>query len=50
MVKEHRIAIYIVSLLLLCVSIIGIYSIKISGSLIEDMPKKAEFFQDIKFS
>ena len=34
MVKEHRIAIYIVSLLLLCVSIIGIYSIKISGSLI----------------
>ena len=49
MVKEHRIAIYIVSLLLLCVSIIGIYSIKISGSLIEDMPKKAEFFQDIKF-
>lgn len=49
MVKEHRIAIYICSTVLLCLSIIGIYSIKISGSLIEDMPKKTEFFKDIKF-
>ena len=28
---------------------IGMYQIKISGSLIEDMSKKAEFFQDIRF-
>lgn len=49
MVKEKRIAIYLTSLTLLVVCIIGIYKIKISGSLIEDMPKKAEFFQDIRF-
>lgn len=49
MVKEHRIAIYIMAVALLCTSIIGIFNIKLSGSLIEDMPKKAEFFQDIKF-
>ncbi|PVW14291.1 efflux RND transporter permease subunit [Marixanthomonas spongiae] len=49
MVKEHRIAIFIVSIVMLCVSIIGIYTIKISGSIIEDMPKKTEFFKDIRF-
>ena len=49
MVKEHKIAIYATALVLLIVSIIGIYQIKISGSLIEDMPKKAEFFKDIRF-
>lgn len=48
-VREHRIAVYIVSIALLVVSIIGIYQIEISGSPIEDMPKKAEFFQDIRF-
>ncbi|PKA83192.1 hypothetical protein ATE92_1341 [Ulvibacter sp. MAR_2010_11] len=49
MVREHRIAIYISAILLLCASIIGIFNIKISGSLIEDMPKSADFYQDIKF-
>ena len=49
MVKEHRIAIYFSTVILLVASIIGIYQIKISGSLIEDMPKKTEFFQDIRF-
>ncbi|HEY9185479.1 MAG TPA: efflux RND transporter permease subunit [Salegentibacter sp.] len=49
MVRHHRIAIYIVSVFLLVVSIIGIYTIKISGSLLEDMPQEATFFQDIKF-
>jgi len=49
MVREQRIAIYIVSFLLIVTSIIGIFQIKISGSLIEDMPKKTEFFEDIKF-
>ena len=49
MVRHHRISIYILSIMLLVASIIGIYTIKISGSLLEDMPKKAEFFQDIKF-
>ena len=49
MVKERKIAIYTTSLILLVVSIIGIYQIKISGSLIEDMPKDKEFFKDIRF-
>ncbi len=49
MVRDRRISIYIVALLLLCTSIIGIYNIKISGSLIEDMPKNTGFFDDIRF-
>jgi predicted RND superfamily exporter protein len=48
-VREHKIAIYSSAVALLCASIIGMFQIKISGSLIEDMPKKAGFFQDIKF-
>jgi len=48
-VRNHRIAVYIVSIILLTMSIIGIYKIRISGSLIEDMPQRAEFFKDIRF-
>ena len=48
-VRERRISIYVTSIVLLVVSIIGIYQIEISGSPIEDMPKKAEFFKDIRF-
>jgi len=49
MVRTRRITIYISAVLLLCASIIGIYNIKISGSLIEDMPKNTAFFKDIRF-
>ena len=49
MVREEKIAIYAVSLLLIIGGIIGIYQIKISGSLIEDMPQETEFFKDIRF-
>ncbi|MDC7996468.1 efflux RND transporter permease subunit [Gilvibacter sediminis] len=49
MVKHHRVAIYAVSVILLTASIIGIYKIEISGSIIEDMPKSADFFKDIRF-
>jgi predicted RND superfamily exporter protein len=49
MVRNHRIAVYFVSIALLVFSIIGIYRIEISGSPIEDMPKSAEFFKDIRF-
>ncbi|MEP3207862.1 MAG: MMPL family transporter [Maribacter sp.] len=48
-VREKRIAIYIISIILLVTSIIGIYQIDISGSPIEDMPKKEQFFKDIRF-
>ena len=49
MVRQKRIAIYITSLVLLVVSIIGIYQIKISGSLIEDMSQESDFVNDIRF-
>lgn len=48
-VREKRIAIYLISISLLVLSIIGIYMIKTSGSPIEDMPKKSEFVQEIRF-
>lgn len=49
MVRDKRIAIYFTSVAVLGISIIGIFNIKISGSLLEDMPQNAEFFKDIKF-
>ena len=48
-VKYNRVGVYITSVILLVVGIIGIYEIKISGSIIEDMPKKTDFFADIRF-
>lgn len=48
-IKTNRFSIYVVAILLLVISIIGIYKMRISGSLIEDMPKKEAFFQDIVF-
>ena len=48
-VRKKRVNVYIVSLIGLIIGITGIYQIKISGSLIEDMPKSADFFQDIRF-
>ena len=49
MVKEKRITIYITALVLIIVSMIGVNRIQISGSLIEDMPQKTEFYKDILF-
>lgn len=49
MVRHKRIAIYCTSLILLIVSIIGIYKIKVSGSVIEDMPQESGFVKDIRF-
>lgn len=49
MVKHHRVSIYFVAVFLLAISIIGIYNIRISGSLLEDMPQEADFFKDVKF-
>jgi predicted RND superfamily exporter protein len=48
-IKTNRFSIYVVAVSLLVISIIGIYKMRISGSLIEDMPKKEAFFQDIVF-
>ena len=48
-VKTKRIEVYIISVILLALSIIGIYKIEISGSFIDDMPRNTEFFDDILY-
>lgn len=49
MVRNHRIAVYATTIILIIVSMIGIFTIKVSGSLIEDMPKGEQFYKDIVF-
>lgn len=48
-VRYNRKIIYIVYGLLLVFSIIGVSQMKVSGSLIGEMPKSASFFKDILF-
>lgn len=48
-VRHERIKVFIISIFSLVLGIIGIFQINISGSIIEDMPKKSEFFKDILF-
>lgn len=48
-VKNQRIAIYFATVLVIVLGIIGVYKIRVSGSLIEDMPKSKGFYKDIKF-
>ncbi len=49
MVKTERVPIYITTVAVIILSMIGLYQIRISGSLIEDMPKGMQFYKDIKF-
>ncbi|TXN37114.1 MMPL family transporter [Flagellimonas hymeniacidonis] len=49
MVRHHRIGVYITSVIVLILSIIGIYQIQITGSRIEDLPKNTHYFKDIRF-
>ncbi|MCO6161999.1 RND family transporter [Flavobacterium sp. NRK F7] len=48
-IKKKTIAIYSVAIGLLVFGIIGITQMRISGSVIEDMPKNTDFFEDIRF-
>nr|WP_288934950.1 MMPL family transporter [uncultured Allomuricauda sp.] len=48
-VRSHRIAVYITTVAVLVLSIIGIYQMRITGSRIEDLPKKSHFYKDIQF-
>ncbi|MGB0173325.1 MAG: efflux RND transporter permease subunit, partial [Flavobacteriaceae bacterium] len=48
-VRQQRVAVYFTSVITLMMSIIGIYQIKLSGTIIDDLPKKANFFEDIQF-
>ena len=49
MVRNHRITVYFATVLIIVISIIGVYKIRVSGSLIEDMPKGMDFYKDIRF-
>jgi predicted RND superfamily exporter protein len=49
MVRYKKIAIYITTVIVIIFGIVGIYQIRVSGSLIEDMPKGMQFYKDIKF-
>ncbi len=49
MVKKQRITIYITTVIVIILSMIGLFQIRVSGSLIEDMPKGMQFYKDIKF-
>lgn len=49
MVRYNRIAVYITTVIVIVLGIIGVYQIRVSGSLIEDMPKGMQFYKDIKF-
>jgi len=49
MVRKKRVTVYFTTVVVIVAAIIGVYKIKVSGSLIEDMPKSLEFYKDIKF-
>ncbi|WP_269237763.1 efflux RND transporter permease subunit [Flavobacterium flavigenum] len=49
MIKNKRKVIYTIYGLLLVFSVIGVFQMKVSGSLIGEMPKSASFFKDILF-
>lgn len=48
-IRYRRVTIFAFVISLLVLGVIGINKIKVSGSIIEDMPKKAPFFKDIIF-
>jgi predicted RND superfamily exporter protein len=48
-VRNHTVKVFSSAIVLLVLGIIGMYQIKVSGSIIEDMPKKTGFFDDILF-
>ena len=48
-VKSRRTVIYTIYGLLLIFSVVGVSQMKVSGSLIGEMPKSASFFKDIVF-
>ncbi|WP_152287032.1 efflux RND transporter permease subunit [Flavicella marina] len=49
MVRNRKNTIYTVAFIVVITSIIGVYKIKVSGSLIDDMPKSKTFYKDIVF-
>lgn len=47
--RNHRPKVYVGIVAVIIFAIIGSYKIKVSGSLIEDMSKKTQFYKDIVF-
>lgn len=48
-VKHHRIAVYSIAVVVLILSIVGVYQIESTGSQIEDLPKHTDYYKDIRF-
>lgn len=48
-IRYKRVTIFSVTVAVLVISVIGITQINVLGSMIEDMPKKTAFYEDIKF-
>ncbi len=48
-IKHRQKTIFGVALLLVIISIIGAYKIRVSGSMLSDFPKNSVFYKDIKF-
>jgi predicted RND superfamily exporter protein len=48
-VKRKKVMIFSTALIAIVVSIIGLYEIKVSGSILADLPKNQKFYKDIKF-
>lgn len=48
-VKTRRVRIYLTYAVLFCASVYGLLQMRVSGSLLSEMPKSASFFDDIVF-
>lgn len=48
-VRHRRITVFSVAVILLILGLVGINRIKISGSMLEDLPQKEQFVKDIRY-
>ena len=49
MVRNERVSIFSITILLIIISLIGLQRIRVSGRILGDLPKKESFYHDIKF-
>lgn len=49
LVQHKSVSIYVVTILLTLISIIGIYKININGYVVDDLPKNSKILTDLKF-
>lgn len=49
MVRHNRIGIFFTAFVLIVFGLVGITKIKITGSVIDEMPQKTEFYKDIRY-